>query len=881
MLPPLAAYDATAIAAAFDDRAGRSALRSRTVSVLATVGSLVATVGPSLLLAACGVGDRLVPNAAAIREALVDLGPTAIKFGQAAANRPDLFGADLADELRLLQDSVRPFATEDARATILADLPPERAAELLHALPIDAEPVAAASLGQVYRLDALGETGVAAAVKVLRPDARELVAIDALLLRCVAGKLESLRGPGGERLIKPALVNGVDEFFTRLWEEMDYERELANLIAFTQRYGRASPAAAKLRRTSGGGELVLPTPLPAWSGTRVLAMSWVEGTPLLSKGAAVMSRSNLPLVCFGIEATLVQLLEEGLLHADPHSGNLLSPPPRRRRRDAPRLWWAARRGAYAQAAPPRLAYLDFGMVAEVPRQVRDALVCAVVSLLFDGGDMEAVASLFSDLMLLPEAELAAEAPALTAALRGVAAEVLVRDEGGGDALPKLRFDQLLSELALVAPRFRFELPPYFLNNARALATLEGMARSADPDFDVLQVLYPYALRRLLGDSSSSPQLRSTLLRLTRGADGEVEPRKVLHMLEEAARLSGRSRRRVLLDSARTPGGRALARDVAASGLRRGLARLRGGALLQTPSRHGPPLAAVHPTRARRVAFDAPRAAVVPGAGGGGGEGEPPLLGRGLDEHEAREWSGLLRADEAEEAVAGEDEEELVGAAWRATIPSPSRPTLPRRAGRARVPSQEALEVCSNVLVGAATLRHRLPHMAGVARRGARRRRRSAVPLGLAPPAELAAARPAAGRAGAACRDAAGRAAARCDEESAAQDAEHPAARARGHQPAAREHRGGDGRAGCARRPGGHLALRLRGLRARRTGATPTARRGSLLGALRGTPHFDLAATNHMYMHMHMHMLYMLWSHVESCARSHVESCSCACACTPE
>ena len=61
----------------------------------------------------------------------------------------------------------------------------------------------------------------------------------------------------------------------------------------------------------------------------------------------------------------------------------------------------------------------------------------------------------------------------------------------------VRFDTLLSALASLAPRFQFQLPPYFLNNARALGTLEGMAKSADPSFNVLSVVYPFACQRCI------------------------------------------------------------------------------------------------------------------------------------------------------------------------------------------------------------------------------------------------------------------------------------------------------------------------------------------------------------------------------------------------
>lgn len=177
-------YDPAALTALFGDAEGAAALRSRAGSIARTVVTTLALTGtPLAWCAATGGNAELAWSGCApdIRRALVELGPTAIKFGQAAANRPDLVGSALADELRLLQEDVRTFPTAEARTAILEDgaLPAERAAEILAALP--AEPVAAASIGQVYKLASLGGAPGAVAVKVLRPGVRLQVAQDALV----------------------------------------------------------------------------------------------------------------------------------------------------------------------------------------------------------------------------------------------------------------------------------------------------------------------------------------------------------------------------------------------------------------------------------------------------------------------------------------------------------------------------------------------------------------------------------------------------------------------------------------------------------------------------------------------------------------------------
>lgn len=573
--------------------------------------------------------DRLKGNSGTshVRIACEQLGPTFAKFGQAAANRPDLVGSALADELRLLQDAMPPFSTKVARQIISEDL--GAAAEpILAALPEEA--AAAASIGVVYRVPLAD--GRVVAVKVMRPEVQEQVRSDLALARSVAAWAETLAVPGGGRLLKPELVTSVEEFFSRLLEEMDYVSERDNLRDFDELYGAGGEAAARLRR-SGGGEVITPTVLPQWCSERVLTMSWIEGEPLMKQGQARLPASELPLVDFGLRCTLSQLLETGVMHADPHAGNLLKlPKPSARAYER----WLPR--ALRRKETPRLAYLDFGLVSRVPLQVREALVCAVSQLVF-AKNVTAVAGLFDELMLLPAEKLQEEGQRaeLAAALEGAARRLKLLDDlddgpRSGPYFPSLRFDELLTELALLAPAFSFQLcaiprlgravsrpslskppwatltlpwplllpmqsqsvgahatlpraptpyalppshllhsppshplrsprsPPYFLNNARAIATLEGMAKSADPDFDVLQVVYPFALRRLLSDPRGSPRLRATLRELTHDAHGRPDLRKLSALLRESAALTGRSRLAVLTDAALTRGGRAFALD---------------------------------------------------------------------------------------------------------------------------------------------------------------------------------------------------------------------------------------------------------------------------------------------------------------------------------
>jgi predicted unusual protein kinase regulating ubiquinone biosynthesis (AarF/ABC1/UbiB family) len=215
-----------------------------------------------------------------------------------------------------------------------------------------------------------------------------------------------------------------------------------------------------------------------------------------------------------------------------------------------------------------LGYLDFGIVSTIPQQVRDALICSVALQVFSR-DVNAVSSLFGELRLIPqhilddEEERAALAEALeiTFANSLIYPDSMAGKDGSATAIPDLKFDKLLDSLSRLVPRFQFNLPPYFINNARALSTLEGIAKSLDPSFNVLTIMYPYALSRLLRNPSKSEVVERTLQSLIRSENGKIDREKIRRLLRDSALISGQSKRRVIWDILKTKEGRVLARGI--------------------------------------------------------------------------------------------------------------------------------------------------------------------------------------------------------------------------------------------------------------------------------------------------------------------------------
>ncbi|KAG6673812.1 hypothetical protein I3842_15G010400 [Carya illinoinensis] len=382
-------------------------------------------------------------RAAELRQILVELGPAYIKVAQAISSRPDLIPPSYLDELSLLQDQISPFSTEVAFNTIEKEL----------GLPLDdifseisPEPIAAASLGQVYQAR-LRRGGEVVAVKVQRPGVQAVISLDILILRFLAGLLRR----AGK--LNTDLQAVVDEWASSLFREMDYMKEANNGLKFRQLYG-ALP------------DVFVPKMYVEHSTRKVLVMEWVEGRKLSEV-------KDLYLVEVGVYCSFNQLLEYGFYHADPHPGNLL------------------------RTYDGKLAYLDFGMMGEFKQELRDGFIEACLHLV--NRDFDALSKDFVTLGLLPPT---ADSDAVTKALTGVFQDAVAK------GVRNISFGDLLGNLGTTMYKFKFQIPSYFSLVIRSLAVLEGIAISFDPDYKVLGSTYPWIARKVLTDSS--PKLKASL-----------------------------------------------------------------------------------------------------------------------------------------------------------------------------------------------------------------------------------------------------------------------------------------------------------------------------------------------------------------------------------
>ena len=377
-------------------------------------------------------------RAAQIRRILTDLGPTYVKVGQALSTRPDLIRQDFLEELIKLQDQLPPFPTDQAMAIVREELGREIPSMFREISP---QPVAAASLGQVYR--ARLHNGEEVAIKVQRPNLYPLITLDLCLMRWGAKTF------GGYLPLNLGhdLSLIIDEFGTKLFEEMDYQNEGHNAERFAANF-------------AGDPEVKVPSIYWDYSDRHVLTLEWINGYKLTDVEAA--KRSGLDsdaVIRICVTAGLRQLLEFGLFHADPHPGNLFAMHPEP-----------------GTDLPGRMAFIDFGMMDQLEEWMKEKIVDSVVHLI--NQDYEELAKDFVTLgFLTPDIDIRPIVPALEA----------VFSQAMGASVGDFNFKAVTDQFSDLMYEYPFRVPAKFALIIRSLVTQEGLALTLNPDFKILEI----------------------------------------------------------------------------------------------------------------------------------------------------------------------------------------------------------------------------------------------------------------------------------------------------------------------------------------------------------------------------------------------------------
>ncbi|MEB3200863.1 MAG: AarF/ABC1/UbiB kinase family protein [Synechococcaceae cyanobacterium] len=383
------------------------------------------------------------------------LGSAFIKLGQLLSARPDVLPADMVEELSQLQDRVPSFAFDRVQEILEQELG-ERRAEIID---LEVDPLGSASLAQVHRASL--RSGRQVVFKVQRPGLERLFRLDLEVLQQVAAAVQRHPRWGRGR----DWIGIAKECRRVLLRELDFRLEAEHAARFRQQF-LDDPG------------IRIPSVVWELSCRRVLCLDYVPGIKINDRSALLAAGINPSSVAEkGAASYLQQLVRFGFFHADPHPGNL------------------------AVASDGALIYYDFGMMGQLPPQLRSRL-----------GRMVRCAASRDASGLVEELQ---QAGLIASGIDTGPVRRLVRlmlNEAltppfSANVIEKLSAD--LYDLVYGQP---FRLPPELIFVMRALSTFEGVGRSLDPGFSLVSIARPYLLPLMTASGNGPNDLINELTR---------------------------------------------------------------------------------------------------------------------------------------------------------------------------------------------------------------------------------------------------------------------------------------------------------------------------------------------------------------------------------
>jgi len=385
------------------------------------------------------ISRKRAPKGQRLREALEDLGPIFIKFGQMLSTRKDLLADDVAEELSALQDRVPPFDGAKAQQLI----------EKAYGVKVDeyfdefnTQPLASASIAQVHT--AKLKSGKEIVIKVLRPNIMPVIKRDIALLYIIA-RLAERYSKDARRL---RAIEIIEEYEKTILDELDLMREAAN--------------ASQLRRNfESSQQLYIPEIYWDYTRRNVMAMERIYGEPMANIEKMKAAGVNMQRLSeLGVEIFFTQVFTHNFFHADMHPGNLFVD--------------------ISNLEEPEYIAVDFGIVGTLSPQ--DQRYLAENFLAFFKRDYNRVAQLHVDSGWVPAGTRVDE---FESAIRSVCEPIFEKP------LKDISFGQLLLRLFQTARRFNMEVQPQLVLLQKTLLNIEGLGRQIYPDLDLWQTAKPF------------------------------------------------------------------------------------------------------------------------------------------------------------------------------------------------------------------------------------------------------------------------------------------------------------------------------------------------------------------------------------------------------
>lgn len=372
------------------------------------------------------------------RKTLEDLGPTYIKLGQMMSSRFDLFSKETINELSKLQDDVRPLPFK----VIFKELKRTYGDPYKYFSKIDSKPIASASIAQVH-LGTLKD-GRRVAIKIRRPKLEKKVDRDMKTLRKLGRFIDHFLP-----FVHVNTLELIDEFGYSIKEEMDFLSEAGAMETFNEDF-------------KDSRIVFCPDPINEYCKENVLVMEYIKGVKLSRIISGNYNERRYPIKKTNLveaigNAMLDQMFIHGLLHADPHPGNLI----------------VTKEG--------KLFFIDFGRVNHLDSEVQTFLLEYMISIARRDPDM--ITEIISDNFSLEKKDTYADD------IRSLFTKYY------GRTLGRIDLAELMVDSFIVSRKHKVQLPPQVFLMSRVIVLIEGIGTRLDPDFNYVEFLKNYFTRR--------------------------------------------------------------------------------------------------------------------------------------------------------------------------------------------------------------------------------------------------------------------------------------------------------------------------------------------------------------------------------------------------
>ncbi|MCZ0860193.1 MAG: AarF/UbiB family protein [Methanocorpusculum sp.] len=384
---------------------------------------------------------------ARVRMALEELGPTFVKFGQLMSTRTELFPPEMIEELSKLQDRVGVVPFDEVIPTLDEYIPDWRDVFT----SVDPQPLAAASISQVYR--AVMQDGTELALKIQRPNIQDRIEQDIVLLKSIAERIEERRPD--LRIYNPVTL--VDDFSVQIKKELDFTRD-----------GMNAERLARNMRISGIPGIKVPKIYWEFSGKSLLAMEFVSGVRSDDVDAIVaMGMDPKDLASRGLKAFMVQIFQNGFYHGDPHAGNIRVSP------------------------KGDLVFLDFGVCGVLMKDTRNKFISLMLALF----------SADTDLTIRYVKNLGVKIP--SSGLDEFRGELYLALQDSKDMGAQMNFSGLVAAIQELFQRNNIRVPSNLMQLLKALMLVSNIAFTLDPQLEFAKEAEPY-LKKLIAEDMKDP-----------------------------------------------------------------------------------------------------------------------------------------------------------------------------------------------------------------------------------------------------------------------------------------------------------------------------------------------------------------------------------------